>query len=270
MTMPGVAHVHSRVSFDGHHALGAIVAFFRRRGARFVLMSEHTRGLTDTGMAALVAACARLSDDRCLVVPGIECEATPREVHVLAYNVRRVIRSRDAGAIAREAVAAGGLAVLAHPGHAGAFLHVDDDAFGALTGVEIWNGKADGRWSPDWRVAARLRALRARHPHLVAFAGADLHRLESYAGLGLTVDVDAPTVAGLLAGLRDGRFRLTGAALSLDARDPRRSGRALVLHGAALAMRRVRRGAQLANRWLAAHGAPAPDVVRRAARRILT
>lgn len=269
MSFTGVAHVHSRVSFDGHHDLPELVAFFRRRGLRFVLMSEHTRGLGDDAMAAFVAACDALSDERCLVVPGIECEATPSAVHVLAYHVRHVIRSRQVTAIAREAVAAGGFAVLAHPGQARALTHVEPGAFAALDGVEIWNGKADGRWSPDWSVAARLRTLRVHHPRLVAVAGADLHRLESYGGLGLTVDAATLTPASLLDAFRAGRFHMTSPVLTLDAHTPRRTVVAAALDGAAYATRRARRSAQFVNRWLSAHGAPPPDALRRAARRFL-
>ncbi|HXH82417.1 MAG TPA: hypothetical protein VNN07_05750, partial [Candidatus Tectomicrobia bacterium] len=144
MRRRGVAHVHSRYSYDGCHALADIVAFLRGRGLDFVLLSEHVRTLDDAAVRAIVAECRALSGDGFLVVPGLEYEASPDFVHVLAYGVDALAPARDVESIARAVRAAGGLAVLAHPHYRRACDHVPARAVGLLHGWEIWNGKADG------------------------------------------------------------------------------------------------------------------------------
>ena len=53
MNLRGIAHVHSRWSYDGCHDLEAIVAHARARRLDFVLMSEHNRTLTEATMVQL-------------------------------------------------------------------------------------------------------------------------------------------------------------------------------------------------------------------------
>lgn len=59
--LKGVAHVHSTYSYDGCPSLAEIVAFLNGRGLDFVLMSEHTRGLTERDALRAPAAAYRLA-----------------------------------------------------------------------------------------------------------------------------------------------------------------------------------------------------------------
>src|SRR5205085_4738856 len=116
MILRGIAHAHSRWSYDGCHHLAEIAAFAEAQGLDFVLMSEHNRTLDDDAMAAFVGACDALTRTTSVVmVPGIECEATPDYVHVLGYGVRTLVRDRTVGTIAAGIHRACGVAVLAHP-----------------------------------------------------------------------------------------------------------------------------------------------------------
>src|SRR5574341_1542843 len=187
MRLAGVAHVHSTYSWDGPHSLPELVAFLRKQGLDFVLMSEHDRGLDKEAMRRFVRECARLSDDRFLVIPGIEYEATPDYVHILAYNTRELIPSGDAAEIARGTRRQGGLAVLAHPHWKDGFRHVTPEMLALMQGWEVWNGKADGRWAPDPGNLKRYDLNRRQGLRLLPFAGADLHRTESYPNITLQV-----------------------------------------------------------------------------------
>jgi len=270
MILRGMAHVHSRWSYDGCHDLEDIVARATERRLDFVLMSEHNRTLTDETMTAFVAQCDALTRaSGVLVVPGIECEATPDYVHVLGYGVRTLIRDRRAGAIGAAARAAGGFAVLAHPVYRDAAAHVSPAELAHIAGWEVWNGKADGRWYPSADAVRRLIALHRGGAPLVPMVGADLHRLEADPGLVLEVTCAARTADEILGALARRAHRLVGAAWSFAAADPLREPPLSLRRVAAAAVVDVRRGAKRVHGWLARRGLRAPASVAGAARRLL-
>jgi hypothetical protein len=270
MMLTGIAHVHSRLSYDGVHDLTELAAFARGRGLDFVLMSEHNRTLTHETMAELVARCAALTrESGVLMVPGIECEATPDYVHVLGYGTRELVTTRDARGIVDRLRRGGAFTVLAHPMYRDACSFVMPETLAGLDGWEVWNGKADGGLYPGDTSVERLAELRRRGAPLVPMAGADLHRLEAYPGITLEVRCEAPSESAILAALRARAFRIRGGAWAFAASDPLRvpprSARRLAA-GAALG---VRRRAKRMHTWLAHHGLRPPAGVARAARRLL-
>jgi hypothetical protein len=269
MVLTGVAHVHSTYSYDGRHPLPEIVAFLRARGLHFVLMSEHARGLGPNEMARFVAECDALSDDRFVVVPGVECEAKPDYVHVLGYNVRAVIPAGDLSEIVGSVRGQGGVAVLAHPGYRAAYAHVAEDALGLLHGLEVWNGKADGRWLPNAESMARLSALRASHTHLIPLAGADLHRLESYPEITLRVTCPALRGEALAAGIAQGEFEVIGAGFRFRGREPLRVPPGRLVSVMAGVTGQLKGWARRVDRGLATRGLRIPEPVSRLARRLL-
>lgn len=270
MILRGMAHVHSRWSYDGCHDLDEIVARATRRRLDFILMSEHNRTLTEETMSAFVAQCDALTrTSGILVVPGIECEATPDFVHVLGYGVRTLIRDRRFGAIAAGVRAAGGFPVLAHPVYRDAAAHVSTAELAQVGGWEVWNGKADGPWYPGTEAVRRLIELHRDGSRLVPMAGADLHRLEADPGLVLEVTCAARTADEILAALEGRAYRAVGVAWSFAAADPLREPPLTLRRIAAAAAVDVRRGAKRVHGWLARRGLRAPAVVAGAARRLL-
>ena len=270
MILRGIAHVHSRWSYDGCHTLPEIAHHARRRGLDFVLMSEHTRTLTVPSMATFAAECDGVTAATgVLMVPGIECEAAPDYVHVLGYGVRALVTGRTVGAIASGIRAAGGFPVLAHPLYRDAFAQVPRQELDDLAGWEIWNGKADGPWYPSDGAIRHLTALRRTGAALVPMAGADLHRLEADPGIVMEVSCGARDAADILAGLARRAYRVKGRLFTFSGSDPvrapRRSARRLVA-GAVLA---ARRRAKHMHAWLVRRGLRPPAPVAHAARRLL-
>jgi hypothetical protein len=264
----GVAHVHSHYSWDGHHPLPEIAAFLRARGLDFVLMSEHTKGLEPTAFGEFVATCDALTDERLLVVPGLEFEATPDYVHVLGYGLRALSGAHDTAGIGRFVRESGGLAVLAHPTWRAAHAHLDASALALLDGWEVWNGKADGRWGPSAEGVERLGRAQACRAGLVAMGGLDMHNLEAYAGITLHVDAPARTGAAILDALRRGAYSVVGERVQFGPHDrPAVAGSAATAAGQAL--RRVKRWAERLDRKMGRAGLQAPASVYRLARRFL-
>jgi hypothetical protein len=269
MRLRGVAHVHSTYSYDGCHSLADLAAFFRAEGLDFVLMSEHNRGLSDAIMAKLAAECAALSDARLLVVPGLECEATPDWVHVLGYNVSRLITAREAPAILAAIRGAGGFAALAHPHYRDASALVDPGTLAGLQGWEVWNGKADGGHAPQAKSLDVYAELRRTQPRLMPLGGADLHRLESYPGICLEVDGAERTAGAILSALSAGTYRVTGRGFAFSAGE-RLVGSMVPSSGSAAGiLRTLKRGAQRLDRRFARAGLRMPESVYRLMRRLL-
>jgi hypothetical protein len=270
MILRGIAHAHSRYSYDGCHDLAALANFARARRLDFVLMSEHNRTLTDATMAAFVAECASLSEATgVLMVPGIECEATPDFVHVLGYGARSLVRDRGMAAIIAGLRNAGAFTVLAHPIYKRALDQVGRPALAALDGFEIWNGKADGGRYPSDAAIRELAELHHTRPALRPMAGVDLHRLEAYAAITLDVTCAARTAGEILTALRRGAYRMRGGAFSHAATDPLRVPRRSPRRLAAAAALDVARKARRLNAWLARRGVATPAPLAHAARRIL-
>ena len=269
MILRGIAHVHSLYSYDGRHALAEIAEFARARGLDFVLMSEHNRTLTDERMAAFVADCDTLTRATgVLLVPGIECEATPDYVHVLGYGVRTLVTAREAATIAAGIHRADGFAVLAHPVYRNALDHLGRATLDDLDGFEVWNGKADGGAYPSDVAIRHLAELRRTGAALVPMAGADLHRLEAYPGITLEVTCRAREDAEILAALGRRAYRVRGRAFAFAATDPLREPPRTPRRVAGMLALGVRRRAKRLNAWLVRRGVQAPALAH-AARRIL-
>ena len=270
MILRGIAHVHSRYSYDGCHDLADLARFASARRLDFVLMSEHNRTLTDASMAAFVAECASLTEATgVLMVPGIECEATPDYVHVLGYGAHALVCDRGIAAIVAGLRKAGAFTVLAHPIYKSALDQVGHPALAALDGFEIWNGKADGGRYPSDEAIRHLADLHRTGSTLRPMAGVDLHRLEAYARITLDVTCAARTAGEILAALRRRAYRMHGAAWSHAATDPLRIPRRSPRRLAAAAALDVARTARRLNAWLARRGVATPAPLAHAARRIL-
>ena len=270
MILRGIAHVHSRWSYDGCHDLMEIAGFASAQGLDFVLMSEHNRTLTDASMAIIASECDALSRDTgVLVVPGIECEATPDHVHVLGYGVRTLVRGSHVGTIARAMRAANGFVVFAHPMYRDAFTTVAHGELGELHGWEIWNGKADGGSYPSGDAIRALKSLGTRGASLAPMAGADLHRLEAYPGIVLEVTCATRDAAAILDALGRRAYRVRGSAWAYDASAPLREPAMSPRRALATATLGVRRRAKRMHAWLAKRGLRAPAPMAHAARRLL-
>jgi hypothetical protein len=270
MILRGIMHVHSQWSYDGRHHLTEIARHAQAGRLDFVLMSEHNRTLTDESMAAFTKDCDALTAATgVLMVPGIECEATPDYVHVLGYGVRTLVTDRRFGAITAAIRDAGGFAVFAHPLYREAFTHVTRAELESLAGWEIWNGKADGRWYPSDDAIRRLAELRRTGATLVPMAGADLHRLEADPGIVVEVTCPARAATDILGALARRAYRVTGGAWSFTASDPLREPPLTPRRLVAGALADTRRRAKNLHAWLARRGLRAPAPVAYAARRLL-
>jgi predicted metal-dependent phosphoesterase TrpH len=250
MIIDCLLHVHSSFSYDSRTDLGEIDAIARRHGFGAVLMSEHNNRLNDEQVAAFVRRCDELSDDRLLIVPGLELAFDANRVHLLAYGVRTYIDStspdRTFQGLVRATHEAGGLAVLAHPSHKEAIERLSIDDLRDLDGVEIWNVKNGNRFVPTASDVRLLQRLRSAAGGQFGYGGVDWHHVANFTPLAVEIDAAQISWPGLRDGLRNGRFRIRGRFAAIGASGDIGRGRVAVYHVAATALARTRR---VAYRW---------------------
>lgn len=197
-------HVHSEWSYDASWRLEALAGEFARRGYDVVLMAEHDRGFEDTRWEAYRRACAEASDDRILIVPGIEYEDPSRVVHVPVWGESMPFLGggRETLDLLRDAHAAGGAAVLAHPWRRDAITRYRPEWAQYLLGIEIWNRRYDGiAHNP------RGRSFAAAHG-LLPFVALDFHTRRQFFPLAMVLELEGPaTTASVHAALLAGRCR---------------------------------------------------------------
>src|ERR1017187_6145167 len=110
-TVRGVAHVHSTYSFDGCLNLHELAGFFKERGIDFVLMSEHVETLNPGIIKAYISDCQTCSNEKFLLVPGIEIDA----LNALFFGVRTVSVWAHMEDLAQQLAVDGALVAVSHP-----------------------------------------------------------------------------------------------------------------------------------------------------------
>ena len=170
MEVAAVCHVHSRWSYDGSWSLPALSAKFRRRGCRVLMMTEHDRGFTAARLEEYRQACAQVSSEELLVVPGIEYSDAANRVHVLVWGrVPFLGENLPTGEMLEAVKAADGVAIFAHPSRKNAWECFEARWAGLILGIETWNRKYDG-WSPSETAPPLLEKAGA-----IPFVGLDFH-----------------------------------------------------------------------------------------------
>jgi glycosyltransferase involved in cell wall biosynthesis/predicted ATP-grasp superfamily ATP-dependent carboligase len=166
-----VAHVHSTLSHDGEMTIADLASLLRREGVKICCLTEHAPDLDEAAVARMIAECARVSDDRFLMAPGLEFEFGP-DCHLL--GVTTLLPEPDPIALCRAIHAAGGVAVLAHPRPG--WLRERPELARELDGFEVWNTSHHGTYLPSATLLGELRALNRAGANLRAMHGVDLHR----------------------------------------------------------------------------------------------
>jgi hypothetical protein len=237
------SHVHSDWSYDGSWSLEALAQAFGERGYDAVLMAEHDRGFSQERWTEYRAACAAASTAGTRLIPGIEYSDPTNSVHVPVWgDIPFLGEGLETAELLPRASAAGGIAVLAHPGRRDALGRVEPELLSHLTGVELWNRKYDG-YAPNGGSAALLRA----RPELLPFASLDFHTARQFHPLAMLVELDGgPTESAVCAALGARRaqataFGVRAVSLAHGPAWPAMCGLERARKGAAKRLRRVRR-----------------------------
>jgi hypothetical protein len=198
------AHVHSEWSYDAEWTLPDIARCFRRLGYDAVLMAEHERGFDQQRWIEYQHACGDASTDDILLVPGIEYEDADNVMHIPVWGsaVTFLGSTRPTFEILRAADEQGAAALFAHPLRRQAIARFDAGWAPLLSGVELWNRKADG--VAPCEVG---RSLIEGHG-LAPFVSLDFHSSRQLFPLAMVASLDRPpTVASIVECVRRGACR---------------------------------------------------------------
>lgn len=230
------AHVHSEWSYDATWPLKQLAGSFARRGYDVMLTAEHDRGFDAQRWDDYRRACADASDERILIVPGMEYEDADSVVHIPVWG--EDLPFFGAGQptldLLRQASEREAFTVFAHPSRRNAMSLYRPEWAELLAAVEIWNRHYDGiaPFPPGRRFA--------EDEGLLPFVSLDFHTRRQFFPLAMVLDVEGPvTPSSVIGALRAGRCRpelLRVSALHLTRGLPGASARG------AESLRRVLRG----------------------------
>jgi hypothetical protein len=198
MEVSAVCHVHSVWSYDGSWSLQALRDKFSRHGCRVLMMTEHDRGFSAERLEQFRKACQELSNEKILVVPGIEYSDAANRVHVLVWGpVPFLGEGLPTSEMLAGAQANDGVAVLAHPARKEVWKSFRPDWADRLIGIEAWNRKYDG-WAPSKAADTLLGSS-----GLVPFVGLDFHTQRQSFPLRMTLEIrSAVTEEAVIGSLR--------------------------------------------------------------------
>lgn len=197
-----VLHAHSNWSYDGSWALADIAKLYGGWGVDVVMMSEHDTGFDPKRFDDYRAECAAASTKRCTLIPGIEYSSPDNDIHILTWGLKGFLAEhRPVAETLEKVAAAGGVAVFAHPVRRQCWKKYDPAWTPLLSGVEVWNRKADG-------LAPGREALRLMdETGLAPTVGQDFHVRRQFYPLSHKVTVEGDLEASLVAAIRDRQLR---------------------------------------------------------------
>jgi histidinol phosphatase-like PHP family hydrolase len=209
----GVLHVHSLFS-DGEESLERLIEIFRQMGLSFAAVSDHAEVFDEARMEEYVRLCESLSDDRFLVIPGLEFALHGGDIHILGYGITRRVRFSSMEQLVDGIHNEGGLAVLAHP-PAGS-TNMIGPIKAKLDGIEVWNARYDGVYAPRADSFQLLRRVRSQNVNAVAYCGIDLHKVsQTRKPVYTEVDIESLDRSAIMSALRAGRFTLRGGNIAV-------------------------------------------------------
>jgi len=198
MEILATCHVHSSWSYDGSWSLKDLASRFKDRGCRVVMMTEHDRGFSSARLQEYREACAGVSSEEILLVPGIEYSDPANRVHVLVWGELPFLgESLPTPEMLRRVKAANGIAVFAHPSRRNASQCFEPEWAELLLGIEVWNRKYDG-WAPSETAGSLIETSGA-----VPFVGLDFHTQRQSFPLAMALELaSSVTEAAVLCCLR--------------------------------------------------------------------
>ena len=245
MRTRGAIHMHSTFSHDGTLTVAELAGLYRRNNYQFIAITEHAEDLDEESVERLLEQCRDNSSHGFCVIPGAEFSCG--DFHILGIGAVTAARQHDAFAAIETIHALNGIAVLAHPKRFGWRCPVE--ILQAVDAVEIWNVGYDGKFLPSAKALGEFAAMRRVNPGLLAVAGHDLHRWDSFYDVAMQTDTPSLSADSILECLHRGRYEMRSRFFHAGAQAQVSRGRATCLRLLSKQLGHVRRARSLALGW---------------------
>lgn len=185
--LKGLLHIHSSYSYDGKNTLEEVVDFAKKKGYKFLFLTEHSDFFNADKFKSLVNDCNALSGNDFIVFPGIEYRCD-NNLHLLCIGIKTFLHSNDPVSIIKKSQEEGGVTIIAHPYTNGC--KIPEDVIKIVDGIEIWNAAKDGRFFPHYLAVKLFNKYKKINPDLIGVGGLDLHSLENFSRLEIRFNAD--------------------------------------------------------------------------------
>jgi len=210
----GICHMHSVYS-DGDNSLRELRDFYKERGLKFAIITDHADTFDHVKTEAYIKECAELSGDDFLIIPGLEVLYEGQ--HVLMIGIKGfvpLIKNKDE--YLRNWASNASFVVLAHPGKSK--ITISKALEEVLHAIEIWNLSYDSSVLPNRYSIGLLRSLRKKGRKIFAFCGLDLHRFSHFRKMFIVVRGDIEKgKADILAKISKGEYFFEFGRIRLNA-----------------------------------------------------
>ena len=199
MNIYGYSHIHTRHT-DGDLSLSEIKNVMLSYGASFVFVADHKEYLSTEKFERLVSECQQLSDDKILIIPGLEVVVGRN--HLLVLGVKNYYKEDSAIDLLKKYKADGCLIIWAHP-HRSKY-KIDNVCLDLLDGIEIWNSAYDTKYCPRYNSLQYIK--RGSKNNWLLLPGLDFHRSSHLPGPKIFLSVGRLEVEEVIKKIKSGEY----------------------------------------------------------------
>ena len=201
LTVKGIVHCHTTLSYDGEIKLDDLCKLLRQQGFGFVALTEHPRGLNAGDYQEFVQACQKASDRDFVAIPGLEFRCD-NGVEIAGIGISRLLGGGTPDQVVGRIREDGGFAIWVHPWRNGR----RDGPFLDCDAVEVLNLKLDGTLAPNLSLLRRTVQERKAGRCFHAIFGVDFHDHSQPLSAWVECQVSETSPGAIVAALREGRF----------------------------------------------------------------
>ena len=217
LIMEGIFHVHSNYSADGRLSLEELREECLKRNLQFMVVTDHAEDFSATRLQKFIDHCERISDERFLVVAGLEFIIDKdHEVHLLVVGLDGLPCENGLEAILKK-IREGknsALTVVAHLSRSNHYIPPEYE--NRINGIEIWNAAYDSRYLPDHKAIRLFADLKKLNKGLIGFGGLDLHDYSGFRELRICLTNSCHNGQELLDHLKAGKFIIRGPFVNIS------------------------------------------------------
>jgi len=137
-------------------------------------------------------------------------------MHILAIGIKEFILESDLIKLIDEIHKKGGIAVLAH---AVIYKKIPYEKLKNIDGVEVWNTRYEGRFSPSLKSLGVLKSFRKKNKEVLAYCGLDGHKKNEFGKIFTVIDTNELSQENILKALNVGRFYSSNNIINFNSRN---------------------------------------------------